>query len=128
MVSISQNPVGVLTVDDSAQFLDAARELVAMTGGFRLIGEAASGKEGLAAARRLSPDLVLLDVRMPGMDGIETARRLSAADPRVVIVLVSANDPADAPHGFRSCGAATFVRKQDLAPRTLRRLWATHGA
>ena len=118
----------VLTVDDSVQFLEAARELVATTEGFRLVGEAASGEEGVAAARRLSPDLVLLDVRMPEMDGIEAARRLTAVDPRIVIFLLSANEQADAPRGVGSCGAAAFVRKQDLAPGTLHRLWATHGA
>jgi two-component system invasion response regulator UvrY len=127
MMSISQHSVDVLTVDDSAQFLDVARELVATTDGFRLVGEAGSGQEGIAAARRLSPDLVLLDVRMPGMDGIETARRLSVVDPRMVILLVSANDKANAPHGVDSCGAAAYVRKQDLAPSTLQQLWATHG-
>ena len=87
MGSFSRNPVAVLTVDDSAQFLEAARELVATTEGFRLVGEAVSGEEGVAAARRLSPDLVLLDVRMPEMDGVETARRLTAVDPRMVIYL-----------------------------------------
>lgn len=127
-MSFSRNPVDVLTVDDSAQFLEAARELVATTDGFRLVGEAVSGEEGVAAARRLSPDLVLLDVRMPEMDGVETARRLTAVDPRMVIFLVSANEQGDAPNGVGSCGAAAFVRKQDLAPSTLHRLWATHGA
>ena len=127
-MSISGNSVDVLTVDDSAQFLDVARELIATTDGFHLVGEAGSGQEGIAAARRLSPDLVLLDVRMAGMDGIETARRLSALDPEIVIFLVSANDQDNAPHGVGSCGAAAYVRKQDLAPSTLRHLWATHGA
>jgi two-component system invasion response regulator UvrY len=117
-------PVDVLTVDDSPGFLDAARELIAATPGFRAVGEASSGKDGLAAAARLHPDLVLLDARMPDMDGIQAARRLCAASPDVVVVLVSVDDLDDLPDAARNCGAAAFVRKDRLNPRTLRRLWA----
>jgi two-component system, NarL family, invasion response regulator UvrY len=118
--------VSVLTVDDQAVFRSVARELVASTPGFAQVGEAGSGAEALSAVAMLHPQLVLLDVRMPRMDGLETARRIRSVDPGVVVVLVSANDTdEDAAH---ACGAATWVRKQELGPSRLRRLWALYGA
>jgi two-component system invasion response regulator UvrY len=126
-MAVSAPAVGVLTVDDSERFLRAAHDLISATPGFRVVGAAASGAECLAAVQRLEPDLVLLDVRMPVMDGIETARRLSAARPRTVIVLVSAEDAVDLPSAARTCGASALVRKQDLRPALLRRLWIVHA-
>lgn len=82
--------------------------------GFEPLGEAASGEEALALAAELSPELILLDVRMPVMDGIETARRLSAEHPGAVVVLISINDPAELPQGVECCGAKALIRKQDF--------------
>lgn len=93
--------------------------------GFELAGEAASGEEGLEVVERLRPDLVLLDVRMPGMDGVETARRLTARRPEVVTVLISAGGAGAAPRAS-GCGAAALVAKRDFRPSLLRRLWAEH--
>ena len=115
--------VGVLTVDDQAVFRMVAREVVDATPGFEVLGEAASGEEALVVADELDPDLVLLDVRLPGIDGIETASRLGAAHPEAVIVLASTVEVKPFPRG---CGAATFIRKQDLRPDVLARLWAAH--
>jgi len=122
-VAVGVTPVNVLTIDDSPRFLRVARELVAATPGFRCIGEAGSGEEGISAAVRLHPDLVLLDVRMPHMDGIETAQRLTEACPDLVILLLSAAEEADAPRAAHSCGAAAFIRKQDLTPGVLQAHW-----
>jgi CheY-like chemotaxis protein len=68
--------VRVLTVDDQAVFRRIADDVIAATQGFEAVGEAGGGDEALEAVQRLAPDLVLLDVRMPGVDGIEVARRL----------------------------------------------------
>ena len=70
--------IGVLTVDDQPLFRSAAAAVVDATPGFEAVGEASSGEEALQLSSELRPDLVLLDVRMPGMDGIETAQRLAA--------------------------------------------------
>jgi DNA-binding NarL/FixJ family response regulator len=118
--------VGVLIVDDSAPFRQAARAVVAATPGFVTVGEAASGEEALLAMEDLDPGLVLLDVTMGGIDGIETARRMTAAYTRPTVVLVSVNDPARVPSEVEACGAVAFVDKRDFRPALLTDLWATH--
>ena len=124
----SATPVGILVVDDQLVFRRAAREVIdAASPDFVMLGEAASGEHALAAADDLAPDLVLVDVRMRGMDGIETSRRLTAAHPDAVVVLVTIEDPLNVPADVAFCGAADLVRKQDFRPALLRRLWRAHG-
>jgi two-component system, NarL family, invasion response regulator UvrY len=118
--------VGVLTVDDKAVFRNIARAVIEATAGFEPLGEASCGEEALALARELDPDLVLLDVRMPGIDGLETARRLSASHPESTVVLIS-SDSLEGSDAMECCGAAAFLRKQDFGPSTLRRVWSEHG-
>lgn len=117
--------VRVLTIDDQAIFRDLARAVIEATDGFTAVGEAAGGEEGLEAVATLSPDLVLLDVRMPGMSGIEVARRLVATHPEVVVVLISIEERIDVPSAAQ-LDPVPLVRKQDFGPRLLRRLWAEH--
>src|SRR4051812_38490342 len=117
--------VRVLTVDDQATFRRAAQELIDGIPEFESVGEAACGAEALDAIPELHPELVLLDLRMPGMNGIETARRIRARHPGVAVVIVSAEDPADYFAEALGCGAAAVVRKQDLGPRRLSELWAS---
>jgi DNA-binding NarL/FixJ family response regulator len=125
---LGENPpatraVRVLTIDDQAIFRTLARAVIEATDGFSAIGEAAGGEEGLEAVARLAPDLVLLDVRMPGMGGIEVARRLAATHPEVVVVLISIEERIDVPSAAE-LDTVPLVRKQDFGPRLLRRLWA----
>jgi two-component system, NarL family, invasion response regulator UvrY len=117
--------VRVLTVDDQELFRGVARDVIEATPGFEAVGEAASGEEALIAVQRLSPELVLLDVRMPGMDGIEVAQRLAAAHPRTVVVLISIEEGIDVPSAAQ-LDTVPLVRKQDFGPRLLRRLWQEH--
>jgi DNA-binding NarL/FixJ family response regulator len=119
--------VRVLAVDDHEVFLQACQHLVAATDGFRWAGGATSGAQALTLVAQLAPDLVLVDVRMPGMDGLETTRQLLQRHPRAVVVLLSVEGPDDLPAGWRACGAAAHVRKQSLSPAALHRLWASFG-
>ena len=119
--------VGVVTVDDQAVFRAAARAIIDATPGFRAIGEASNGLDAVKLVCDVDPELVLVDVRMPGMDGIETSRRLAAAHPRSVIVLISVEDPPNVPSAAARSGAAALVRKQDLNRAKLAELWTRHG-
>jgi DNA-binding NarL/FixJ family response regulator len=121
-----ERPVRVLTVDDQAVFRETARALVRRTPGFELVGESPDGETALRMAVDADPDIVLLDLRMTGLDGIETARRLSAQDPTRVIVLASATDVREVADLAGEAGAAAVIRKQWLSPRLLRGLWMAH--
>ena len=116
--------VRVLTVDDQAVFRGVVREVIAATPGFESVGEASNGEEALAAVARLDPQLVLLDVRMPGIDGIEVARRLRATHPDTLLVLISVEEWTDLPSAVHV--AVPLVRKQDFGPRLLKRIWSEH--
>jgi DNA-binding NarL/FixJ family response regulator len=116
-----------MVVDDQAAFRRAARALIDATPGFEPVAEAACVLEALRCAGELGPELVLMDVFMPGTDGFEAARRLTQAHPECVVVLVSTEDLADLAPVAVSCGAAAIVRKDTLKPSLLRGLWSAHG-
>jgi two-component system, NarL family, invasion response regulator UvrY len=120
-------PVSVLVVDDQLVFRRVAREVIEATEDFIWVGEADSGERALELAPRLHPDLVILDVRMPGIGGLGAARGLRTTEPGAVVVLISIDDEADLPGDTPTCGAAAVVRKQDFGSGLLRRLWAAHG-
>ena len=112
--------VSVVTVDDQAVFRGVARELIEATKGFESVGEADSGEAALRLVDEVRPQLALVDVRMPGMDGIETSQRIKEKHPSTVVVLISIEDATNIPSGAADCGAAVLVRKQDFGPAKLR--------
>jgi DNA-binding NarL/FixJ family response regulator len=115
--------VGVLIVDDQPPFLVAARRLIESTPGFESVGEATSGEHAVTLASALRPDLVLMDVRMPGLGGLAAARCITMARSAAAVVLVS-SDPQDVPAGAaEGCGAVDVVSKQHLRPTSLTALW-----
>ena len=109
--------VRVVIVDDHAVFRRSARKLLEL-GGFDVVGEAADGAAGLALARELEPDLVLLDVALPDMSGFDVAERLTG--PRVV--LVSSRDPADFGDRVSESPALGFISKDWLSSEAIREL------
>jgi DNA-binding NarL/FixJ family response regulator len=117
-------PVRVLIVDDAPFFREVARELIDATAGFECVGAACSGEEGIDEADRLRPDLVLMDVRMPGIGGMEAARRLSACGNPAVVVLVSADEGLA--ETLRE-DAPVVVPKRRLCRSLLTRLWEERG-
>jgi DNA-binding NarL/FixJ family response regulator len=108
----------VLIVDDHSAFRTAARKLLARHG-YEVVGEASDGPEALAAARALRPDVVLLDVQMPGIDGFEVAARLQAAGDPPAVVMVSSRDGEDFGTLVERCGARGFIPKHDLSGSAL---------
>jgi DNA-binding NarL/FixJ family response regulator len=116
-------PHTVLIVDDHAGFRHAARALLEADG-FEVVGESATGTEGLEAVARLRPDLVLLDVGLPDIDGIEVAGRLNACPDSPAVVLTSSRDVSDYPPQLETCGARGFIAKAELSGPALAALAA----
>ncbi len=120
--------VGVLIVDDQAPFRSAARAVLAVTPGFTVVGEAGDGGEAVELAGTLAPGLVLMDINMPVMDGIEATRQIVARRPGTVVILLSTYEADDVAGDVNGCGAVAYINKEDFGPGTLRDLWAAHGA
>ena len=119
--------ISVLAVDDHEGFRETLRELIDATPGFTLVGEASSGEEATQAVEQLTPDLVLMDIAMPGMGGVQAARRILSRYPDVALVFISVNDPSLYPEVEALGDAVGRVRKQDLRPRRLRELWESRA-
>ena len=120
-------PVRVLVVDDQALFRRVMSAVVDETEGFVLVGSAASGEESIVTAGRLCPDLILMDVNLPGIDGIEAARRLRADSMAAAIVLLSTYDEDDWDGQAQECGAVAYIAKSAFGPDRLTEVWATAG-
>lgn len=115
--------VSVLIVDDQLPFRLAARAVLRRTEGFELIGEAADGDEAVVLAGELRPSLVLMDINMPTMNGIEATRQIVASVPGTTVFLCSTYQRSDLPPEAESSGFAAYVNKEELGPDLLRRLW-----
>lgn len=118
--------VAVLIVDDQAPFRGAAGAVVGRMKGFEVVGEAESGEEGVELAATLRPDLVLMDVNLPGINGIEATRQITSMHPEIAVVLVSTYEEADLPAGAGSCGAIAYLHKTNVRPRPLSSVWEQH--
>lgn len=117
-------PVRVLVVDDQPPFRAVARTVVGLTAGFEVVGEAESGEDAVEMAAALGPDVVLMDINLGGINGIEATRQITAAAPSTVVILTSTYAEADLPAGAQTCGAARYIHKEDIGPSVLREVWA----
>lgn len=104
----------VLIVDDHPGFRAAARRLLELEG-YVVVGEAEDGMTALDAARKLRPEVVLLDVQLPDIDGFEVAERLSACANAPAVVLTSSRDPSDYGPALTAAPACGFVPKAELS-------------
>jgi two-component system, NarL family, invasion response regulator UvrY len=119
--------VSVMIVDDQPPFREAARAVLARVQGFDLVAEVESGEAAVAASAELEPDLVLMDINMGRLDGIEATRLIIGARPETKVILVSTYPIDDLPPAARSSGAVAYVNKDELSPRVVRRLWEAGG-
>ncbi len=119
--------IGVLVVDDQDPFRMAARSVVQATLGFELLGEATSGEEAVLQVEALSPGLVLMDITMDGIGGVEATRRIVGAHPGVRVLLLSTYDADDLPADARRCGATGYVHKEHFGPDILEKVMAGAG-
>jgi CheY-like chemotaxis protein len=122
----AQRAVRIVTVDDQPHFHASAKAIVAAMPGFTVVAESRDGPTALRDVSALDPDMVIVDVRMNGMDGVELTERLRGADPTRVLVLATTVDTTALAGLARSCGASALVRKHWLTPRLLRGLWVAH--
>ncbi len=117
--------INVLIVDDQAPFREAARTVVELTDGFEVVGEAETGEASVEAAARLNPDLVLMDVNLPGIDGLEATRQILGAAPgRVVVLLLSTYEYDEYAPKAEAAGAAAYIPKSEFEPDRLEEAWA----
>lgn len=117
--------VRVLLVHDEAPCLRAMSAVVEEAAGFEVIGEAPSGEQCMVATAELLPDLVLMDMNLPGMDGVETTSRLRARPSPPVVLLLSTYDEDAGAHFVPWCGAAAYLTRSSFGPDRLRAVWET---
>jgi DNA-binding NarL/FixJ family response regulator len=117
--------VRVLVVDNGASLLRATSAVVGDTDGFEVVGEAPSGEQGMVAAAHLLPDLVLMGLDLPGMDGVEATSRLRARPSPPVVLLVSTHGQDAGAHFVPWCDAAAYTTRSAFGPDRLRAAWAT---
>jgi len=120
---MTNSPLSVMIVDDQAPFRLAAKAVLRRMEGFELVGEAKDGVEAISLAHELRPDLVLMDINMPEMGGIEATRLIMAERPETVVILCSTYGVSDLPPEAATSGARAYVHKEQLEAKTLRRLW-----
>jgi DNA-binding NarL/FixJ family response regulator len=117
--------VRVLIVDDQEPFRLAARMVVDATDGFDVVGEAETGESSVEMARELSPDLVLMDVNLPGINGLDATRQiLSEPSHSVIVLLLSTYEEEEYAPRAAECGAAAYIPKAVFGPDKLEAAWA----
>ena len=120
--------VRVLIVDDQEPFRLAARMVVELTEGFDVVGEAETGEASVAMAEELKPDLVLMDVNLPGINGLDATRQILSGSDAVVVLLLSTYEEAEYAPRAAECGAAAYIPKSSFGPDRLESAWEAASA
>ena len=106
----------------------AARMVVEATEGFEVVGEAETGEDSVRMAQELNPDLVLMDVNLPGINGLEATRQILNGSERVVILLLSTYEEEEYAPRAAECGASAYIPKSSFSPERLADAWAAATA
>ncbi len=122
-VQVKSKTVRVVLVDDQESFRSAARLVIGLVDGFQLVGEAPTAEEGLELAGALHPDLVLMDINLPGIDGLEATRYLIAAGSNAKVIVLSTYEASVYESRSLEAGAVAFMSKSDFEPDALREVW-----
>jgi DNA-binding NarL/FixJ family response regulator len=120
--------VRVLIVDDQEPFRVAARMVVDLTDGFEVVGEAETGEDSVRMAEELAPDLVLMDVNLPGINGLDATRQILAGSSPVVVLLLSTYEEEEYAPRAAECGAAAYIPKSAFGPDRLEAAWEAASA
>lgn len=120
---MSPTPAGVMIVDDQAPFRRAAQMVIGAMSGFEIVGEAESGEAAVELFESLAPSLVLMDINLPGINGIEATRRITTAHPDAKVLLLSTYQASDLPSGTDTCGAVGYVNKEEFGPAVVLDIW-----
>jgi CheY-like chemotaxis protein len=114
MTTVHSTPFRILLVDDSRTFLDAAYHALAEDARIEVVGSALSGQEGLELTTQSQPDLVLMDVAMPGMNGMEATRLIKARPNAPRVVILTSYDLAHYRAAAKTAGADHYISKADF--------------
>ena len=115
--------ISVVVSDDHPIYRRAVCETLGSSADFVVVGSTATGEESVDMATKLKPQLVVMDVGLPGIDGMEATRRILAAVPEVTIVLVSSLESHELPVDAETCGAVAYIKKECLSPSALADLY-----
>jgi DNA-binding NarL/FixJ family response regulator len=116
--------ISIAVVDDDASIRAALADAVDGFAGCKCVGRYSSGGDALTGIPLNLPDVVLMDINMPGMNGVEATRQIVAAEPDTVVILCSTYTPQDLPPDASTSGARAYVNKEEFAPAQLMRIWA----
>jgi len=108
-------PIRVLLVDDHAVLRQGLRSIVAAYAQLEVVGEAGDGIEAVTLTQQLGPDVVVMDINMPNMDGIEATRRIKENRPDTIVIALSVNQSADTERKMKAAGAFAYLRKESAA-------------
>lgn len=120
--------VRVFIVDDQEPFRLAAKLVVEATDGFEVVGESETAEDSIEQARALLPDLVLMDVNLPGMNGLEATRRILGELEGVVVLVLSTYEPDEYAPRAAEAGASAYIPKSAFSPDTLAEAWQSATA